>query len=68
MKITRVMFGILVASVLVFAQRPSDPALLIPQNAPELDYAAVAERFPLERLWQELQRALHSTRKVICSC
>src|SRR5205085_5420849 len=25
------------------AQRPSDPALLIPQAAPELDYAAVAE-------------------------
>jgi DNA-binding beta-propeller fold protein YncE len=27
------------------AQRPSDPALLIPQNAPELDYVAVAEPF-----------------------
>src|SRR5262245_45726603 len=29
------------------AQRPSDPALLIPQNAPELDYAAVSEPFSL---------------------
>src|SRR5262245_8106782 len=27
------------------AQRPSDPALLIPQNAPELDYVAVPEPF-----------------------
>jgi DNA-binding beta-propeller fold protein YncE len=26
----------------VFAQRPSDPALLVPQAAPELDYVAVA--------------------------
>ena len=25
------------------AQRPSDPALLVPQNAPELDYVAVAD-------------------------
>jgi DNA-binding beta-propeller fold protein YncE len=45
MKITRTVLGIFVASVLVFAQRPSDPALLIPQNAPELDYVAVAEPF-----------------------
>jgi DNA-binding beta-propeller fold protein YncE len=27
----------------VFAQRPSDPALLIPQNAPALDYVPVAD-------------------------
>src|SRR6202166_3225 len=45
MKMTRVVLGILVASALVLAQRPSDPALLIPQNAPELDYVAVAEPF-----------------------
>src|SRR5262245_46950675 len=25
-----------------YAQRPSDPALLVPQNAPALDYVAVA--------------------------
>jgi hypothetical protein len=29
------------------AQRPSDPFLLIPQTAPELDYVAVAEALPL---------------------
>jgi sugar lactone lactonase YvrE len=33
--------AVLSMSVPVWAQRPSDPALLIPQNAPELDYAAV---------------------------
>ena len=31
----------LLASASAFAQRPSDPALLIPQSAPELDFAAV---------------------------
>jgi sugar lactone lactonase YvrE len=35
-------FIVLVASVPAFAQRPSDPALLVPQNAPALDYVAVA--------------------------
>src|SRR5262245_38241403 len=29
------------------AQRPSDPALLIPQNAPELDYVVAPEPFSL---------------------
>jgi len=29
------------------AQRPSDPALLVPQTAPELDYVAVADPLPL---------------------
>jgi sugar lactone lactonase YvrE len=33
---------IVVACVCAFAQRPSNPALLIPQAAPELDYVAVA--------------------------
>jgi DNA-binding beta-propeller fold protein YncE len=33
--------GLLVGTP-ALAQRPSDPALLIPQNAPELDYIAVA--------------------------
>jgi len=31
----------------VFAQRPSDPALLVPQQAPVLDYAAVADAIVL---------------------
>jgi sugar lactone lactonase YvrE len=30
-----------------FAQRPSDPALLIPQAAPELDYSAVVNTLPV---------------------
>jgi sugar lactone lactonase YvrE len=30
-----------------FAQRPSDPALLVPQDAPPLEYAAVADPLPL---------------------
>ena len=29
-----------------FAQRPSDPALLIPQSAPDLDYIAVLNTLP----------------------
>jgi len=33
------------AVVPALAQRPSDPALLVPQNAPELDYVAVPEPF-----------------------
>ncbi len=36
---------VLVFCVPVFAQRPSDPALLIPQTAPELDYVSVADPF-----------------------
>jgi sugar lactone lactonase YvrE len=35
-------FVVLITSVPVFAQRPSDPALLVPQTAPALDYVAVA--------------------------
>jgi hypothetical protein len=31
----------LLATVPAFAQRPSDPALLVPQEAPEMDYVAV---------------------------
>jgi len=33
---------VLIASASAFAQRPSDPALLVPQDAPALDYVAVA--------------------------
>ena len=35
------------ASGPLFAQRPSDPALLVPQNAPPLDYMAVADPITL---------------------
>src|SRR5215510_6746148 len=35
-------FVVLIASASAYAQRPSDPALLVPQNAPALDYVAVA--------------------------
>jgi DNA-binding beta-propeller fold protein YncE len=35
-------FAILLLSTPVFSQRPSDPALLVPQDAPALEYVAVA--------------------------
>ena len=35
------------ACATAFAQRPSNPALLIPQRAPELDYVAVPNPLPL---------------------
>jgi DNA-binding beta-propeller fold protein YncE len=40
-------FATLLACAPVFAQRPSNPALLIPQNAPALDYMAVADALTL---------------------
>ena len=43
MRIVAVVIAILLAGIPGLAQRPSDPALLIPQTAPELDYVAVAE-------------------------
>ena len=43
MRIAAVALGILLVCTSAFAQRPSDPALLVPQNAPELNYVAVAE-------------------------
>jgi sugar lactone lactonase YvrE len=45
MKPAAVMFGILIAFTSAFAQRPSDPALLVPQTAPELEYVSVPEPF-----------------------
>ena len=45
MKLAAVVFGMLITVTLVFAQRPSDPALLIPQTAPELDYMSVPDPF-----------------------
>ena len=38
---------VLSLSSIAFAQKPSDPALLVPQNAPPLDYVAVANPLPL---------------------
>ena len=38
---------VLLTTALAVAQRPSDPSLLIPQTAPELDYVAVADALPL---------------------
>jgi len=48
MKRTAVIFGIgLACAVCVLAQRPSNPALLVPQEAPPLDYVAVADPLPV---------------------
>src|SRR5258706_3621996 len=40
-------FGIVLAGTGASAQRPSDPALLVPQTAPALDYVAVANPIPV---------------------
>jgi len=40
-------FATFLAATAVFAQRPSNPALLIPQTAPDLDYTPVADPFTL---------------------
>ena len=45
MKITAAILGILLVWIPALSQRPSDPALLVPQNAPELDYVSVANPF-----------------------
>ena len=42
-----VVFSLFLACASSFAQRPSDPALLIPQTAPELDYSAVVNTLPV---------------------
>jgi sugar lactone lactonase YvrE len=39
--------AVLSASTSVLAQRPSDPALLVPQDAPQLEYVAVADPLTL---------------------
>src|SRR5437870_292883 len=48
MRMIAVALVISLIAIPAVAQRPSDPALLIPQTAPELDYVAVAEplQFP----------------------
>ena len=43
MRIAAVAVVVLSVCAPALAQRPSDPALLVPQNAPELDYAAVTD-------------------------
>src|SRR5262245_14834672 len=40
-------FAILLAGISGLSQRPSDPALLIPQQAPPLDYVPVADPLSL---------------------
>jgi DNA-binding beta-propeller fold protein YncE len=41
-RIALLAFGIVLSGTAASAQRPSDPALLVPQTAPALDYVAVA--------------------------
>ncbi len=43
MKRAFVAFTTLLAATSAIAQRPSNPALLVPQNAPDLEYVAVAD-------------------------
>ena len=47
MKRSAVAFIVLLFAASVFAQRPSDPALLVPETAPELDYALAPSAFTL---------------------
>src|SRR5580693_4565437 len=41
------MYVFLFSCAALLAQRPTNPALMEPQKAPEMDYAAVAEPLPL---------------------
>src|SRR5215831_3726104 len=45
MRVFAIALAISLVAVAATAQRPSDPALLIPQTAPELDYTPVSEPF-----------------------
>lgn len=47
MSINRLSLAILLGGAGLFAQRPTNPALMEPQKAPEMDYAAVADPLPL---------------------
>ena len=47
MRTAAVAFALLLVCTPAFSQRPSDPALVIPQNAPELDYVAVPDPLTL---------------------
>ena len=46
MKTVTIIFSLVVSAV-AFAQKPSNPALLVPQAAPELEYVAVPNPLPL---------------------
>ena len=43
MKRLSLLFAFLLLGASALAQRPSDPALLVPESVPELDYVAVAD-------------------------
>src|SRR5215471_4726618 len=43
----KTVFVCLTLSALAWAQRPSNPALLVPQEAPALDYVAVPDPLPV---------------------
>ena len=47
MRTAALQFALLLVCTPAFAQRPSDPALVIPQNAPALDYVAVPDPLTL---------------------
>lgn len=47
MKSTVIAVALVLACTSAFAQRPSDPALLVPQEAPLLDYVPVPDAFQL---------------------
>ena len=47
MRIAALVVAALLASSPLLAQRPSDPALLVPQQAPELDMSAVLDPLPI---------------------
>jgi sugar lactone lactonase YvrE len=47
MRLAAVAALVLLTAVPAVAQRPSDPALLVPQAAPELDYVAIPDSLPL---------------------
>ena len=42
------------------AQRPSDPALLVPESAPELDYVVVPKPATRLRVWRLPAAAIYS--------
>jgi len=47
MRIAAIAVAVAVLGVPVLAQRPSDPALMVPQQAPELDMTAVLDPLPI---------------------
>ena len=65
----RVGLVLFLAGATAFAQRPSDPALLVPQTAPELDYVAVPNPITLPAgTTMGRPPAWRSTPKATCSC